>query len=64
MHAIFHPLIFFFHPFKNSQTIDLTWHNVMVKWNPQLLFNWVIFYLKKYFDGQHSLVVNAIHLPN
>jgi hypothetical protein len=69
MHAIFHPLISFFHPFKNkvhqnSQAIDLTWHNVMAKWNSQLLFNWAIFYFKKYFDNQHPLVVNAIHLPN
>jgi hypothetical protein len=44
MHAIFHPSISFFYPFKNkvhqnSQAIDLMWHNVMAKWNNQLLFN-------------------------
>jgi hypothetical protein len=44
MHTIFHPSISLFHPFKtkvhqNSQGIDLTWHNVMAKWNFQVLFN-------------------------
>jgi hypothetical protein len=44
MHAIFHPSISFFHPFKNkvhqnNQAIDLMWHDVMAKWNSQLLFN-------------------------
>jgi hypothetical protein len=57
MHAIFHPLISFFHAFKNkvhqnNQTIDLTWHNVMAKWNSKLLLNWIILYLKIYFDNQ------------
>jgi hypothetical protein len=28
---------------QNSQTIDLTWHDVMAKWNSQLFFNWVIY---------------------
>jgi hypothetical protein len=51
MHVIFHPSISCFYPFKNkvhqnSQTIDLTWHNVMAKWNSQLLFNWVIYIFK------------------
>ncbi len=66
MHAIFHASISFFHPIKNnvhqnSQAIDLTWYNVMAKWNYQRLFNWVIFYC---FDGQPLLMVNAVHLPN
>jgi hypothetical protein len=65
IHVIFHPSTSFFHPFmQNNQAMDLTWHNVMAKWNSQLLLNWVIFYFKKYFDDQHPLVVNAIHLPN
>jgi hypothetical protein len=69
MHAIFHPSVSFFHPFKNkvhknSQAIDLTWHNVMAKWNFQLLFKWVIYIFFFKFDGQCLLVVNAIHLPN
>ncbi len=51
MHAIFHPSISFFHPFKNkvhqnSQVIDLMWHYIIAKWNSQLFFNYVIFYLK------------------
>jgi len=69
MHAIFHPLISFFHSFKNkvhqnNQAIDLTWHNVMAKWNFQLFLNWVIYIYIKYFDSQHPLVDNAIHIPN
>jgi hypothetical protein len=59
MHVIFHPFKNKVH--QNSQAINLTWHNVMVKWNSKLLFNRVIFYLKKYFDGQHLLVFNVVH---
>jgi hypothetical protein len=37
---------------------------VGAKWNFQLLFNYFIYFLKIYFDSQHSLVVNVVHLPN
>jgi len=68
MHAIFCPSISLFHPFKNevhqnSQTIDLMWHDVMATWN----FNYSstrLYFIKKKIGGQHSLVVNVVHLPN
>jgi hypothetical protein len=58
MHAIFHPPISFFHPFKNkvhqnSQAIDLTWHNVMAKW----IFDYSS--TRLYFTFENILMVNA-----
>jgi hypothetical protein len=63
MHAIFHPSIAFFHPFKNkvyqnSQVIDLTWQSGILNYFSTRLFYFILFY------GQHLLMVNAGHLPN
>jgi hypothetical protein len=61
MHAIFHPFKNKIH--QNSEAVDLTWHNIgKVEFSTTLQLGYILFL--KYFDSQHLLVVNVVHLPN